>query len=96
MPVNVIDPSAARSALSVCTDVTHVYFCANDGSSEVRIAMLNNVLDAVDAVAIGFANINLLQGTKYYGCHLGPFKSPAKESDPRLASGDFFTPRKTS
>jgi hypothetical protein len=52
--------------------------------------MIANTLDAIEAVAPGFANINLLQGTKYYGSYLGPFKTPAKESDPRVPGGDFY------
>jgi len=52
--------------------------------------MITNVIDAVEAAAANLSNINLLQGTKYYGCHLGPFKTPAKESDPRVPAGDFY------
>ncbi|MBI4188911.1 MAG: hypothetical protein HY525_00045 [Betaproteobacteria bacterium] len=69
---------------------------ANVGSTvvgstpKVRLAMIGNVLDAIEAAAPAFANINLLQGTKYYGSYLGPFKTPAKESDPRVPGGDFF------
>lgn len=50
---------------------------------DVNERMLHNLLDAFGAAATGLRHIVLLQGTKYYGCHLGPFKTPVKESDPR-------------
>lgn len=28
--------------------------------------------------------VHLVQGSKYYGSELGPHKTPAKESDPRI------------
>ncbi len=48
--------------------------------------MIANALDAIEAVAPDFANINLLQGTKYYDSYLSPFKTPAKQSP----GGDFY------
>ena len=87
---NLTDGRAARAALADCADVTHVFYCANDARPETRLAMIGNTLDAIEAIAPGFANINLLQGTKYYGSYLGPFKTPAKESDSRVAGGDFY------
>ncbi|MCC6532463.1 MAG: SDR family oxidoreductase [Burkholderiales bacterium] len=84
------DAAATRRALAACGDITHVFYCANDGAPATRLAMMANAIDAIEAAASGFANINLLQGTKYYGSYLGPFKTPAKETDPRIAAGDFY------
>jgi nucleoside-diphosphate-sugar epimerase len=88
--VDLTDRSAARETLAVCSDVTHVFHCANDARPETRLSMISNTIDAIEAAAPGFSNINLLQGTKYYGSYLGPFKTPAKETDPRIAGGDFY------
>lgn len=88
--VDLTDAQATRRALSACRDITHVFYCANHGSAQLRIAMIENVIDALESEARGFVNINLLQGTKYYGSHLGPFKTPAKESDARVTGGDFY------
>lgn len=88
--VDLNDADAASAALGARSDVTHVFHCANHGDSRMRTRMLTHVLDAVEASAANFTNINLLQGTKYYGCHLGPFKTPACESDPRSPGGDFY------
>jgi nucleoside-diphosphate-sugar epimerase len=32
----------------------------------------------------------LLEGAKYYGAHLGPYKTPAKEDDPRHMPPNFY------
>jgi nucleoside-diphosphate-sugar epimerase len=84
------DAGAAHAAFAGCSDVTHVFHCANDARAETRLSIIGNTLGAVEAAAPGFANINLMQGTKYYGSYLGPFKTPAKESDPRVPHGDFY------
>ena len=88
--VDLTDNQAALKALAACADVTHVFHCANDANPETRLAMIGNTIDVIETVAPDFANINLLQGTKYYGSYLGPFKTPAKETDPRIAGGDFY------
>ena len=32
----------------------------------------------------------LVTGTKYYGTHLGPFRTPARETDPRHAGDNYY------
>ena len=32
----------------------------------------------------------LVTGTKYYGSHLGPFKTPSREDDPRHAGANYY------
>lgn len=90
VPFDLKDGDATRTALARRPDITHIFHCANDGDSAVRTRMLVHVLDAVRDVAPQLENVNLLQGTKYYGCHLGPFKTPAHESDPRIPDCDFY------
>ncbi len=88
--VDLTDAPASEAALGRLTDVTHLFYCGNDPSPDVRLALMRHVIDAVEAHAPGLANVHLLQGTKYYGCHLGPFKVPAQESDPRVPGADFY------
>ena len=52
--------------------------------------MLGNLLDAVEPASPELAHINLMQGTKWYGNHLGPFKTPAREDDPRHMPPNFY------
>jgi nucleoside-diphosphate-sugar epimerase len=51
--------------------------------------MLTNVVDAIEPVAPGLEHISLMQGYKVYGAHLGPFATPAKESDPGHMPPEF-------
>lgn len=90
VPVDLTDANASRAALGALTDVTHLFYCGNDPSPQVRLALMQNVIDTVEGSAPGLVNVHLLQGTKYYGCHLGPFKVPAQESDPRIPGADFY------
>ncbi len=47
--------------------------------------MLVNSVSAIERTAPGLERVVLVTGTKYYGSHLGPFKTPAREDDPRQA-----------
>lgn len=95
--VDLTDAGACRAALAGLRDITHVLYCARYDHTtaarepvDVNLAMLRNVLDAIEPVASGLQHVHLVQGSKYYGSDLGPFKTPAKESDPRLLVGNWY------
>ncbi len=94
--VDLLDAVATREALRGCSDVTHVVFGAyieKDTPGErsaVNVALLRNLLDAVEQHAPGLAHVTIYQGGKAYGADLGPFKTPAREDDPRLMSPNFY------
>ena len=50
---------------------------------------MNGALNLCEACP-NLTHITLMQGNKAYGSHLGPFKTPAKESDPRIPGGHFY------
>ncbi|WP_394839134.1 SDR family oxidoreductase [Pendulispora rubella] len=85
--VDLLDPKDCRAKLSELTDVTHVFYAAYQDRptwAELvppNLAMLVNVVDAIEPVARRLQHISLMQGYKVYGAHLGPFKTPARESD---------------
>jgi nucleoside-diphosphate-sugar epimerase len=88
--------SCAR-ALRGCTGVTHVFYTARAKHGETAVesveentAFLRNVIDAIEPVASGLQHINLVQGGKYYGQHLGPFPTPAREEDSRHMPPNFY------
>ena len=54
-----------------------------------NLAMLTNVVDAVEPIAPGLVHVSLMQGYKVYGAHLGPFKTPARESDANHMPPEF-------
>jgi nucleoside-diphosphate-sugar epimerase len=60
---------------------------------DVNLAMLRNLLDAVEPVATGMRHLTLLQGTKAYGSHVGQVPVPAKERWPRLPHDIFYWPQ---
>ena len=52
--------------------------------------LFRNAMTAIEAATPLLQHVCLLQGSKYYGRHLGPFKTPAKESDPRHFPPNFY------
>jgi nucleoside-diphosphate-sugar epimerase len=90
LSIDIHDTSALRGALRDCHDLTHVFDCASAGTGTARVEALGNLLDGLEVNAPDFHNISLQQGMKYYGCHLGPFSTPAKEDAPRIAGNLFY------
>ncbi|WP_371778808.1 SDR family oxidoreductase [Streptosporangium subroseum] len=93
--VDLLDPDDCARSLGALTEVTHVFYAAYQERptwAELvppNLAMLVNVVDAVEPVANGLRHISLMQGYKVYGAHLGPFKTPARESDPHHMPPEF-------
>jgi hypothetical protein len=46
--------------------------------------MFRNLVEAIEPIACGLKHVHAMQGSKYYGMDLGPYKTPAKETDPRI------------
>ena len=58
--------------------------------STVNVAILRNLLDVVEESSPGLRHVTFYQGGKAYGADLGPFKTPAREDDPRLMPPNFY------
>ena len=54
------------------------------------MAILKNLLDAVEETSPSLRHVTFYQGGKAYGADLGPFKTPAGEDDPRLMPPNFY------
>ncbi|WP_213015229.1 MULTISPECIES: SDR family oxidoreductase [unclassified Rhodococcus (in: high G+C Gram-positive bacteria)] len=93
--VDLLDERDAAGKLGELRDVTHVFYAAyQDRPSWAElvapnVAMLVNTVNALEPVAAGLEHISLMQGYKVYGAHLGPFKTPARESDPPHMPPEF-------
>src|SRR3954469_23217035 len=93
--VDLLDPDDTRLRLSGLSEVTHVFYVAYQDRptwAELvapNLAMLVNVVDAIEPVARGLRHVSLMQGYKVYGAHLGPFKTPAREDDPPHLPPEF-------
>jgi nucleoside-diphosphate-sugar epimerase len=98
--VDLLDPADAGRKLRGLQDATHVFYCAFQPAAGAaadyarNVAanrdMLVNAVSAVDAIAPGLERVVLVTGTKYYGSHLGPFRTPAKEDDPRHLGPNYY------
>ena len=49
-----------------------------------------NAVTAIDCASSALRRVVLVTGAKYYGSHLGPFKTPARESDPRHMGPNYY------
>jgi nucleoside-diphosphate-sugar epimerase len=94
--VDLTRPEQVRDALSGIRDVTHIVFGAYiekptpAEKSELNVAILRNLLDVVEESSPSLRHVTFYQGGKAYGADLGPFKTPAREDDPRLMPPNFY------
>ena len=94
--VDLLDPDDAKARLGAIGGITHVVFGAYvekptaAEKSAVNVALLRNLLDAIEPSSPGLRHVTLYQGGKAYGADLGPFKTPAREDDPRLMPPNFY------
>ena len=58
--------------------------------ASINLEMLQNVVKVLDKTSSKLKHISVMQGTKAYGGHLGPFKMPARETDPRSMGPKFL------
>ncbi len=91
------DARGLHAALATRPDITHVVYAsrAPHGESGIEdvganVAMLSNLLDAAEAALPRFAHIHMIHGGKWYGLHIGPFRTPAREDDPRHMPPNFY------
>lgn len=85
LAVDLHDRKATMAALADLP-VSHLFYAAYQhadswaGLVEPNLMMLDNALSAAEQ-SPRLAHVSLMQGYKVYGAHLGPFKTPARESD---------------
>lgn len=95
LAVDLLDEEATRRAFRDLADVTHVFYAAYQDRPtfaelvEPNQRMLVNAVRAIEPVAAGLRHVQLMQGYKVYGAHLGPFKTPAREDDPPHMPPEF-------
>lgn len=93
--VDLLDAESTRAELADLSDVTHIFYAAYQDRPtwaelvSPNLAMLTNVVDAMEATSQRLTHISLMQGYKVYGAHLGPFETPARESDPGHMPPEF-------
>ncbi len=99
--VDLLNPDETRDKLSGLREATHVFYCAFQARptwaehGTPNLAMLANAVEAVEAVSPRLQHVHLVEGTKWYGSHLGPFKTPAREEDPPHMLPNFYYDQET-
>ena len=94
--IDLLNQSDVEACIGELGEVTHIFFAALQmvGSlfEEIapNLAMLRNTVEVVERSSGSLRKVVLLEGAKYYGAHLGPYKTPAKESDPRQMPPNFY------
>jgi nucleoside-diphosphate-sugar epimerase len=91
------DATGLAKALAPHRDISHVFYTARaaHGESGVEsvdenVAFLRHTLDVVEHTAANLQHVHLVEGTKWYGMHLGPFQTPAREDQPRHLPPNFY------
>ena len=89
--------SACAAALAKHPPVTHVFYCARVTHSDEpvesvgeNLQLLRTVTEAAGRVSRKLRHVHLVQGGKYYGVHLGPFPTPAREGQGRCSELNFY------
>jgi nucleoside-diphosphate-sugar epimerase len=96
LSIDLLSPSECRALLAAQGDVTHVFYAAFQDAptwpeaTATNRAMLVNLIEALEPAAPRLERVVLVTGTKYYGTHLGPLKTPFRESDPRHMPPNFY------
>ena len=94
--VDLLDEADCGAKLGDLTGATHVFYCAFQARptwaehNAPNLAMLANAVTAIEAASPGLKRVVLVEGNKIYGSHLGPFKTPAKETDPPHMPPNFY------
>ncbi|RPI44111.1 MAG: SDR family oxidoreductase [Betaproteobacteria bacterium] len=94
--VDLMNPAECQAKLGHLRDVTHIFFAALAANRDLwgavtdNLALLRNLVETVEPVAERLEHIHVVHGTKWYGMHLGPFKTPAQEDDPRHLPPNFY------
>jgi nucleoside-diphosphate-sugar epimerase len=96
VPLNLDDVQAIIDSADLLKAVTHVFFTAYTErktpyeQSEANLKILSNLVPVLESSATNLKRILFIQGGKAYGAHLGIYKTPAYETDPRSITPNFY------
>jgi len=96
LQADLLDGDALATIATNLAGVTDIVFCAYveretmAATNAPNLAMLQHALDVIRDAHAPLRRVVLIGGGKSYGEHLGPYKTPAKESDPRHLGPIFY------
>ncbi|MFG1347883.1 SDR family oxidoreductase [Xanthobacter autotrophicus DSM 431] len=94
--LDVLDRNACFKAIAELPEITHVFYTAfvqketYAAEVEPNLTMLRNVVEAVERACPKLRHVQIMQGSKWYGNHLGPYPTPAREDQPRHPFTHFY------
>jgi nucleoside-diphosphate-sugar epimerase len=96
LAVDLLNRADVERHLGDFDEVTHLFFTALQMRANpfeevaLNLAMLQHLVEAIERSSNCLRKVILMEGAKYYGAHLGPYKTPAKEHDPRHMPPNFY------
>ena len=100
LSVDLLDPASIKATMDATADATHVFYAAFQAVPGVasgyaaniapNLGMLVNSVTAIEERSSKLERVVLVTGTKTYGVHMGPYKTPARESDPRHMPPNYY------
>jgi len=94
--VDLLNTEDIKAKLHPIREITHLFFGAyidrQDAAekSAVNVHLLQGLLDYLGKNVPTLRHVAIFQGGKAYGSDLGPYKTPAREDDPRLMSPNYY------
>jgi len=94
--LDLLDAQAVPQKAAQLREVTHVIYAAYiegktlAAQTQVNLELLRNLVTGLEQVAPNLRHITFIQGGKAYGAHLGRYKTPALETDPRHFPPNFY------
>ncbi|TRZ43990.1 SDR family oxidoreductase [Robertkochia solimangrovi] len=88
--------NAVFQQIDILQEVTHVFYSAYtervDPYEQVNAnqELLENLITGLEAIEAPLQRVVFIQGGKAYGAHLGIYKTPALETDPRSITPNFY------
>lgn len=93
--VDLADSAACRELIASQPGTTHLFYAARApcpdvvAETRVNLQMLVNLMEPLEATS-AFRHVCLVHGSKWYGSHLGPFVTPAREEQPSHLPPNFY------
>lgn len=94
--VDLLNPAECDQKLCGLTDVQYLFYAAYaPGASPAEevatnTSMFRNLVTTIDLASPSLARVVIVQGSKWYGNHLGPYRTPAREDDSRHGVPLFY------
>jgi nucleoside-diphosphate-sugar epimerase len=100
MSVNLLDAEDCHRQFRALSDVTHIFFAAYSQQEtyeeelQPNLEMVRNVVEVIEPTAANLQHIQLIHGSKWYGNHQGPYRTPALEDQPPHPAQHFYHPQR--